>query len=105
MVFGHEAWSTEAGEGPLVPAAFFASELLFWLLQAKYWRGRRLADQEALKTGMVGENLERRCSVCVLSSVWGGSFGALHHALRVLTQLQSTFLTRKPTHDVQRGRA
>ena len=62
-------WS-RLGKDRWCPAAFFASALLFWLLQAKYWRGRRL-DQEVFKTGMVGEHLERRCFVCVRVCVWG----------------------------------
>ena len=70
-------WS-RLGKDRWCPAAFFASALLFWLLQAKYWRGRRL-DQEVFKTGMVGEHLERRCFVCVrlCVCVWGGSISEL----------------------------
>ena len=52
------------------PAAFFASKLLFWLLKAKYWRGRRLADQEVFKTRMVEEHLERSVCLCAFGK-WG----------------------------------
>ena len=53
--------------------------------------------------GTSGTTLFCLCAfVCVC--VGGGVFRS-SSPLRALTQPQSTFLTRKPTHDVERGRA